>query len=378
MKFYLNSISHSGGNSDDNILPIKSLLLLFLFYYNQSIATTYTAIGCPSSENWSGFTATTCPFWNGSTQLTSPPATGDNLIIPAGCIVNVIGNPLALNNAIILTVNGNLDFGNSNKLALPMGSVIIVGPEGNLNAGNGGGNNNNINIGTTAVWTAAIGNVSGPFTLNSSCTLTGNNPNTYLPAGCGTILLPIELLDFTGDCVTNGVLLNWSTAAEINNDYFLIEKSNDGYEWEQIVKIKGVVNSCTTTKYVHFDYTDQNNLNYYRMSQIDINGQKKVFKAIDVYCNNTDFKNQMILYPNPSSTELNVVLSLSNSATDATITLVNISGQLIFETKADLIKGVNSFVFPINIPSGFYTVLFSSNNITIPAQKLMVIKSKKL
>jgi hypothetical protein len=68
-------------------------------------------------------------------------------------------------------------------------------------------------------------------------------------------------------------------------------------------------------------------------------------------------------------------LNVTNSSKNTTITLVNNASQLIFETKVDLIKGVNSFAFPFDIPSGAYTVLFTSNNVVIPAQKLMVIKS---
>jgi hypothetical protein len=345
-----------------------------LFTYIPFSATTYTAIGCPGPVIWGGFTSGTCPFWNGGAQLTSQPTANDNLVIPAGCTVSVNGNPLTVNNAITLTVNGQLDFGNSNKLALAAGSKIVVGSGGSFNAGNGNGNNNYIDIGATAVWTAAVGDVSGPFILNGGCVLTGRNPNTYTPPGCGTTLLPIELLEFTGTCIINGVQLNWITATEINNDYFLIEKSNDGYDWEQIAKIKGLVNSYTSTKYIHIDYTAQNNLTYYRMSQVDLSGIKTVFKAIDVYCSDKDIKDQMILYPNPSSTELNIVLNVNNSSTNTIITLVNNASQLIFETKVDLIKGVNSFAFPFEIPSGSYTVLFSSTTISIPAQKLMVIK----
>jgi hypothetical protein len=365
--------------SNLNTLEIKkgliksSLILVFvLFTYIQSLAT---AGGCPGSVNWSGFTAGTCPFWNGGTQLTFQPSPGDNLVIPTGCTVCVMGQPVTINNAVTIIVNGQLNFGNSNKLSLAAGSKIVVGFGGSFNAGNGGGNNNYIDIGATAVWTANIGDISGTFILNGSCVLTGSSPNTYSPTGCGTVLLPIELLEYTGTCITNGIQLNWVTATEINNDYFLIEKSDNGYDWKQIAKVKGLVNSYTITKYVHIDYTNQNNLNYYRISQVDVNGLKTVFKPFDVYCSEKDIKDQMILYPNPSSTELNIVLSVSKLATNTNITLVNSAGQLIFETKVNLIKGVNSFAFPFDIPSGAYTVLFSSNDVVIPAQKLMIIKS---
>ena len=378
MKFHVNKTNHL--SKKNSFLKKYFFLLFILFSYIQSNATTYYAGPCPGPINWSGFTAGTCPFWTGAggtgTQLTAQPAAGDNLVIPAGCTVSVIGvPPLTVNNAITLTVNGQLDFGNANKLQLAAGSTLVVGSSGSLKKGNGNGQNNYIDIGTQTVWSAGAGSASGPFILNGACALssTSTSPYTYSPAGCGTTLLPIELLEFTGTCIANGVQLNWITATEINNDYFLIEKSNDGYDWEQIAKIKGLVNSYATTKYIHNDYTTQNNLTYYRMSQVDLSGIKTVFKAIDVYCSDKDIKDQILLYPNPSSTELNIVLSISKLAANTNITLVNNAGQLIFETKVDLIKGVNSFAFPFDIPSGAYTVLFSSKDIVIPSQKLMVI-----
>lgn len=353
--------------------------LLFLFNISCLQATTYYAGVCPGPITWNDWA--TSPFWTGvgatGTHLTSQPANGSIIVIPAGCTVT-IANTINSTTSYTVQVNGTLKFQTGKKLNLGASSSISVSSGGNLDAGTGGGSANLITIGSSPgvdVWSSGVGDVSGPFILNSSCTMTNAGPPAvYSPAGCGTALLPIELLEFTGTCIANGVQLNWITATELNNDYFLIEKSNDGYEWEQIAKIKGLVNSYSVTKYVHNDYSALNNLTYYRITQVDLDGVKTIYKAIDVYCSDKEIKDQMILYPNPSITELNIILNVSNSSNNTTITLVNNASQLIFETKVDLIKGVNSFAFPFEIPSGSYTVMFSSDNLTIPSQKLMVIK----
>lgn len=360
---------------------MKYCILFFsiLIFNLKSIATTYYAGTCPGPITWNDWA--TSPFWTGlgatGTHLTSQPANGSILVIPAGCTVAINSN-INSTNSYTFQVNGTLKFKTGNKLNMGSGSSISLSSTGNLDAGTGGGSANLITIGSSPgvdVWSSGIGDVSGPFILNATCSMTSAGPPTvYSPAGCGTALLPIELLEFTATCIANGVQLNWITATELNNDYFLIEKSNDGYDWEQIAKIKGLVNSYSVTKYIHNDYTTLNNLTYYRMSQVDLNGIKTVFKAIDVYCSDKDVTDQMILYPNPSSTELNIVLNVNNPSANTTITLVNNASQLIFEAKVDLIKGVNSFTFPAEIPIGSYTVFFSSSNIIIPAQKLMVIK----
>ena len=349
MKFFINNSK----KRQFTLFLNKGLLFITIIFINSEIAaTTYTTIGCPSASTWSTFPA---PFWNGATQLTSQPLDGDILVIAAGCTVSISG-AISVTSTITINIYGQLKFpSTSDRLNMAAGSIINVYSGGSITAAS---NSNQIKIGPgSADW-------SGPGTLSG--------PAAVTTAGSGSTL-PVELLEFTGTCIANGVQLNWITATEINNDYFLIEKSNDGYGWEQIAKIKGLANSYAPTKYIHNDYTTQNNLTYYRISQTDIGGQTTIFKAIDVYCSDKDIKDQIILYPNPSSTELNIVLSISKLATNTSITLVNNTGQLMFETKVDLVKGVNSFALPFDIPSGAYTVLFSSNDVVIPSQKLMVI-----
>ena len=320
--------------------------ILFLISLKNSAVTTCSLT---ASTNWTVASSWSCGH---------VPTGSDNIYIPNGFTVTITTSiDLSAGSLTSMVIAGNLFFsGNTSTLLLPTTATITLTSTGTITT-DVHNNSQKLKIGTNTVWSGNSGTITGPTTATSSSTP-----------------LPIELLEFTGTCITNGVQLNWITATEINNDYFLIEKSNDGYDWAQIAKIKGLVNSYATTKYIHIDYTSQNNLTYYRMSQVDLSGIKTVFKAIDVYCSDKDIKDQILLYPNPSSTELNIVLSINKLATNTNITLVNNAGQLIFETKVDLIKGVNSFAFPFDIPSGAYTVLFSSKDIVIPSQKLMVIK----
>ena len=93
------------------------------------------------------------------------------------------------------------------------------------------------------------------------------------------INLPIELIEFKGDCKR----LYWSTASEINNDYFLIEESIDGKVWREAGKVNGVGNSIQTHNYSL--NINPKELTYYRLSQHDFDGNNEVFKSIAVYCN---------------------------------------------------------------------------------------------
>lgn len=193
---------------------------------------------------------------------------------------------------------------------------------------------------------------------------------------CGAlslVILPIELLDFSAVCLTNGVQLNWSTASETENDYFLIERSTNGFDWIPVTKVTGNGTSSNVNKYVHTDYHNARELTYYRLSQVDKNQTKTVFKAIDVQCNHS-VKDNIVFFPNPSSTELNILLNVNSTSQSNIIRLLDNMGKVVFESMVDLNEGINTFVYPIDFEPGSYNLMISSDNITIPIQKLMVVK----
>lgn len=85
--------------------------------------------------------------------------------------------------------------------------------------------------------------------------------------------LPIELLSFTATPNGNSNLLKWSTATETNNDYFAIEKTGDGISWTEIGRVVGAGNS---THILNYQFSDNNliaGVSYYRLKQVDYNGQ---------------------------------------------------------------------------------------------------------
>lgn len=320
-------------------------LFIFLNGLNNLQAATCTAI---ASTNFTLASTWSCGH---------VPTGFDNIVIPSSYTVTIttavdltVGSPSNTS----FSISGDLFFsGNSSRLALVSSAVINIASVGKITTDQNN-NSNKITIGSgPAEWDSNMGNLTGPLTVSN-----------------GT--LPIELIDFTGTCLTNGVELNWSTASEENNDYFLVEKSTNGSDWELVVKIFGSGTSGVVNKYVHVDYTIISDLMYYRLTQVDKNGSSEVFKAIDVKCKNV--KDQMVLYPNPSSTELNVLLDVTTSSNNNYIKILNNVGQIISETKVDLTKGVNTFILPVDILPGTYNIMFSSDNIVLPSQKLLIIK----
>lgn len=117
-------------------------------------------------------------------------------------------------------------------------------------------------------------NGSNTFTIN----LTGTTANITTSPGCSP--LPIELILFGVEDKEIYNLLSWSTATEINNHYFSIERSNDGMLWEEIAQVQGNGNSSTKIDYSYSDYTRTLSVNYYRLKQTDYDGSYEYAEII--------------------------------------------------------------------------------------------------
>ena len=85
--------------------------------------------------------------------------------------------------------------------------------------------------------------------------------------------LPIELIYFRGINEGDANKLIWSTASENNNDYFTIEKTVDGKDFQIVSNIDGAGNSSNIINYQYVDRTFEHIINYYRLKQTDFDGK---------------------------------------------------------------------------------------------------------
>lgn len=94
--------------------------------------------------------------------------------------------------------------------------------------------------------------------------------------------LPVEMLSFEGFSTSKGNALVWKTASEHNSDYYLIEKSTTGEFTEKstIGQLLAAGNSTTEMTYTFIDNDFEPVVNYYRIAQVDIDGQFKIYGPI--------------------------------------------------------------------------------------------------
>ncbi|MGE0773309.1 MAG: T9SS type A sorting domain-containing protein [Cyclobacteriaceae bacterium] len=201
-----------------------------------------------------------------------------------------------------------------------------------VNHGNGGTTGTSAN--GTIVSSGAVTSFS-PFTLAST---TSANP------------LPIELIEFVAVPNMNSVGLHWSTLSELNNDFFTIERSESGVEFEELAWIKGAGTTNQKQIYTYEDTQPLSGLSYYRLKQTDFDKSVSYSEIVKV---NLGAPGIMVLYPNP----VNQAEFVTANSIDV-FALYNSLGQMVVQTERTReidIKG---------LPAGVYTVRSASGNVT--------------
>ena len=132
-----------------------------------------------------------------------------------------------------------------------------------------------------------------------------SDPSGVSSAGAGYFydisasVLPVELISFDAKLQNNGhVLLDWATATETNNDGFRVQRSIDGHDWEDIGWVAGVGDSKELVEYSFMDRHPNKNINYYRLNQIDYDGENEYSEIESVFIK---IKAEFTVFPNPTS-----------------------------------------------------------------------------
>jgi hypothetical protein len=183
----------------------------------------------------------------------------------------------------------------------------------------------------------------GAQTVEKTFTLTG--------------VVPVEFVDFQAILTKNKTTqLTWQTASEFNGDFFDIQKSTDGLQFQSIGKVKMAGSSAQKQAY-NFHDTDGGILTttYYRLRQVDVDGKTSLSKIISV--TPTGMKSNFTFYPSPTGEKLNI-----NYQTDENVTveLFNSRGQSVKICLLTASQTTQSLDIA-NLPTGIYIAKINSN-----------------
>ncbi|MBL4863219.1 MAG: T9SS type A sorting domain-containing protein [Crocinitomicaceae bacterium] len=324
------------------------------------------------------------------------------------CMVNVYGNlsiakfesnaesKITVNGAVLTTTNrvsingiltidngelnissGNFKVGTTGTVNLINGSVINVAAGNVWNYGEisicsdccitSGGNWKNFSSGKvngSGSATSELGNMSNTGIWDVNITWCSAGTDSGMPStedcataniNCGTIAfpLPLEIISYEANLIEENItMLTWETATEFSTDYFIIYKSNNGSNWEDIGRVKAAGVSSENLTYNFYDYEVTYGATYYKLIQLDTDGIESFSAVRSVYKSNSE-SIESLLFPNPSNTS--TVTIVTHEKSSGSIEILNTSGRLVGSQKLDQ----NNTVHKVNlagVSSGVYFV----------------------
>ena len=203
--------------------------------------------------------------------------------------------------------------------------------------------------------------------------ITSNPMSSFSPVAPGStagspedIGLPVELVNFKVIQDKDKNLIKWETASEINNDYFEIEKSKDGVNFEVLINIKGKGNYSNLSNYSAEDFSPFSNQTYYRLKQVDFDGTVS-YSNIIVVNSEVDSENKISVFPNPMNENQNLAITFSDLKDNSEILVIvrDITGKE-FYSKVKIINQEENVVFSIDLEQrltpGIYIITGSVDN----------------
>ena len=165
-------------------------------------------------------------------------------------------------------------------------------------------------------------------------------------------MLPVKLISFNAVLNNKKVNCTWETASEINNDYFTLERSNDGGDFESIATIKGKGNSSVASHYNFTDYAPLAGTSYYRLKQTDYDG-KYTYSDIQKVGSTEQLDEKIALHYVNHNPIINIHAAAESMAT---LELIGLNGIPLFTQKQPVQLGENSFAINGNWNTGLYVL----------------------
>lgn len=252
------------------------------------------------------------------------------------------------------------------------------GGDGGAGMGGGGGGGNNGNGGGGGHTGAPGDNVAAAQSFNQGTDQANTNGATGGGANNGTVLivclgpLPVELINFKA--VIQGsseVMLLWSTASEKDNLGYDVERSADNRNWTALGFVPGSGTSAEKHEYNFHDNTPFAGVNYYRLKQMDTDGQYQYTPMVvaDVRGGGSQFD----VFPNPSASGALSVRAVSTKEGDALLEVYSWAGLRVYKETFRAYEG--TIVSPLDMttfPKGTYTARLEMPDGTVQFKKIVL------
>lgn len=173
-------------------------------------------------------------------------------------------------------------------------------------------------------------------------------------------ILPVEMLSFDARCREyNLVDISWTTASEVNNDYFVVMKSYNGFMYAPIDTVRSRGNSNELTQY-NFTYREhQNSIVYYKLKQVDRDGKFKFIGPIVIQCEQEQL--DFVVYPNPAHQVLYISTAASSTYQKGFVHIYDVKGQMVYYEQISI--GMITSIDISSLPSGTYYAILNVDGV---------------
>jgi hypothetical protein len=178
-----------------------------------------------------------------------------------------------------------------------------------------------------------------------------------VPTACYLRPLPVTLIDFAAHPQPDDtVLCDWKTQTEVNNDKFIIERSQDGDVFDEVAQLKGAGTSYDFNAYEWKDEDPFFGLSYYRLKQVDFNGQASYFPKVAVLLQPDHDEITYRAYPNPATDFFTIDIN-SVRGVPARLAIANYQGQIVYEKRIAIEEGKSTHTIQCgHLSAGMYIV----------------------
>jgi hypothetical protein len=214
----------------------------------------------------------------------------------------------------------------------------------------------------TASIQVQVGSEGGQVSVsvaNACGTKASNTHAMVINEDCGGVItpLPVELISFEGEATKSGVLLEWATAMEKNNDRFEVERSADGASFTKIAEVKGNGTTSVKRTYSLRDAKANRGTHYYRLKQVDFDGSSEYSKMIVVE-NSTAAAAAILVAPNPANGQFTIAL---DNAEGAQLQILDMNGRLVHtQSLSQGARELNFNTSTLGMRSGMYLISIKS------------------
>ena len=253
----------------------------------------------------------------------------------------------------MLIIFGDLEMGKNNAgVDIGAGGILVV--TGNITADG----NNGVITGPGSVFTSGTSNMTSNNTGESGDLTALENSTQFEEVanyvnGDQDVPLPVKLLYFRAE-VSSGVVLQWATASEIDNDYFAIERSENGIDYYQIATLLGNGTYDGLLEYEYVDKKPQAAVEYYRLKQVDFDGVSETFQPIRVEASGVLPEHKISLYPSVvGNGQLNITSDQPLYIHD--LTVYSMKGGALMSVGHAEQNTMNTYLLDVNqLTSGVY------------------------